>query len=125
MTLSLIESTEIHFTETEIHSRCQFRKAYCGPLPPSYHVDPALMKLAPTKVCLNFGSWPCVPSRVKANNLHGDVSVRACLRTCVWCVTPPSSWPGDDSFQRHARGHRDYSWRERGSWRLHQIGQPL
>ena len=28
----------------------QFRKAYCGPLPPSYHVDPALMKLAPTKV---------------------------------------------------------------------------
>jgi len=27
-----------------------FRKAYCGPLPPSYHVDPALMKLPPTRV---------------------------------------------------------------------------
>ena len=27
-----------------------FRKAYCGPLPPSYSVDPALMKLPPTKV---------------------------------------------------------------------------
>ena len=33
----------------------QFRKAYCGPLPPSYHVDPALMKLAPTKVCAFCG----------------------------------------------------------------------
>lgn len=28
----------------------QFRKAYCGPLPPSYTVDEALTKLPPTKV---------------------------------------------------------------------------
>mmetsp|Transcript_22373 Transcript_22373/g.55115 ORF Transcript_22373/g.55115 Transcript_22373/m.55115 type:complete len:514 (+) Transcript_22373:43-1584(+) len=27
-----------------------FRKAYCGPLPPSYQVDPALTKLPPTRV---------------------------------------------------------------------------
>ena len=36
----------------------QFRKAYCGPLPPSYHVDQALMQLPPTKVC--FVSLRCV-----------------------------------------------------------------
>ena len=33
-----------------MHSAVQFRKAYCGPLPPSYSVDPALMNLPPTKV---------------------------------------------------------------------------
>jgi len=27
-----------------------FRKAYCGPLPPSYQIDPALLNLPPTKV---------------------------------------------------------------------------
>jgi processing peptidase subunit beta len=28
----------------------QFRKAYCGPLPPSYQIDSALLNLPPTKV---------------------------------------------------------------------------
>ncbi|EKX54348.1 hypothetical protein GUITHDRAFT_83986 [Guillardia theta CCMP2712] len=46
-------STVAHPNEADLYSAGIFtglRKSYCGPLPPSYQIDPALLKLPATKV---------------------------------------------------------------------------